>query len=278
MPMCTLGCVCDTFMSFTCPREVTIVNYKLGTALWVLRSIILSYIVYSMASSFSHLDMTTPSMVVTGWAETGSMFTGAGQITKAANGSLVPLDVSQPPYCSGSMAADYRYSNDFTYKDLRCVWLPSAEMWHKQLPSYIFFTTFYQESTYLTVAASPPHPRCNSSSVDASVLQHLGGVTCISRKNYYTVNPEGMINAIQFSFSIDPVVGPTLVGSTGGTNSIVEGKEVGLSVTTMIVNEDGKVVHTFNPGSVVRMSIGDMLQYAKVSLDERGPTSGDPTP
>ena len=89
-------------------------------------------------------------------------------------------------------------------------------MWRKQLPSYVFFTTFFQESTYLTVAANPPDTRCNSSSLDATLLQHQGSITCIRRKNFYVANPEGMINAIQFSFSIDPVVGESLKGSTGG--------------------------------------------------------------
>ena len=81
--------------------------------------LILIYLSYSIKSSFSHLEMIKPAMVVSGWAETGSLFTGAGQSTMAANGSLVALDVSQLPYCSGEVAADYKYSNEFTYKDIR---------------------------------------------------------------------------------------------------------------------------------------------------------------
>ena len=58
------------------------------------------------------------------------------------------------------MLEDYRYSEQYTYNGIRCVHLPMEEklmiyvhtevamvlqeMWRKGLPTYMFFTTFYQ--------------------------------------------------------------------------------------------------------------------------------------
>lgn len=166
------------------------------------------------------------------------------------------------------MVANYQYSTEFEYSNIRCAWLPAAEMWTKALPSYIFFTTFYQESTYLTVAISPPDVRCNSTSPGAILTP--GSATCITRENFYTVNPEGMMNAIQFSFNVKPAVGTTLKGSTSGNNDIHTG-ETELSVTTLVKDSRGTLMAKYKPGSVVRMKVGDMLRYAGVDLDARAP-------
>ena len=56
-------------MTFTAPREVSIVHYPLGMVLWTLRVLIVSYISYAMSNDFSYLEIVVPTVLQTGWAE-----------------------------------------------------------------------------------------------------------------------------------------------------------------------------------------------------------------
>jgi len=154
-------------------------------------------------------------------------------------------------------------------------------MWSKQLPAYMFYTTFYQESTYLTVPTNPPDVRCNESSTGAK--KTADAVTCVGRENFFTINPEGMTNAIQYAFTITPVGGQTLEGSTSGSQSLLDASGDQLRITTIVKDHHGNAIKSFAPGSAVRMSIGDMLKWANVNLDDRAPAGaggpgGDPLP
>jgi len=50
-------CIMDTLMTFTCPREVSIVHYKLGIILWTLRAVLLFYVIWSMVTSYTYLEV-----------------------------------------------------------------------------------------------------------------------------------------------------------------------------------------------------------------------------
>ena len=50
-----------------------------------------------------------------------------------------------------------------------------------------------------------------------------------------------------------------------------------------MLDKNGNVAKSFNPGSVIRMTVGEMLSFANVNLDDRAPLSasgipGDPPP
>ena len=66
--------VLDPLMTFTAPREISIVHYKLGAILWVLRILIISYVVTTMVFSFTHLEIVDPVMARTGWSEQGTFY------------------------------------------------------------------------------------------------------------------------------------------------------------------------------------------------------------
>ena len=143
--------------------------------------------------------------------ETGTYYSGAGQTwTDASTGAVVPLNTTDPHYCNGVWLQDYKYNDDFTYKDLNCVSLPAAEMWIKHLPAYQFYTTMYHESTITSVPCTPANIACNASSANVTIRH--GTCSCTDQKTFFTVNPEGLINAMTFAFQVTPISSASITG------------------------------------------------------------------
>ena len=47
---------CDTLLTFTCPREVSIIHYPLGAMLWVLRIATFAYFLYNARANVNWLE------------------------------------------------------------------------------------------------------------------------------------------------------------------------------------------------------------------------------
>ena len=103
--------------------------------------------------NFHYHDNTTivtPRFAVNGWTEMGTFNDGIGQkYTKhLADGTHEErdLDINNPHYCSHPYTSDYVYGDGstFSYYNISCVEMPLDMIAQKQMPTYMFYTTFVQ--------------------------------------------------------------------------------------------------------------------------------------
>lgn len=65
------------FPTQTVQREISIVNYKLGTLVWVLRGFVMFWIYHSASSASVFIEHLPTVFHKRGWASSGSYYTGA---------------------------------------------------------------------------------------------------------------------------------------------------------------------------------------------------------
>ena len=100
---------------------------------------------------------------------------------------------------------------------------------------------------------------------------------CSSVKNIYPINPEGLEVVFGYSFTANPGGGVTYSGSNYKKNQVkpelleFSTGQPNLAVETNVYGIDGTLLHTFEPGKYVTLSLGQMLYAAGVSLDDLAP-------
>ena len=95
------------------------------------------------------------------------------------------FDVHDPHYCHLPYSQEYHYSNDFTYNNIGCAALLFDEMWLKQTPNYLFYTTFFQDTRTVVQACSSNSIKCNASSPGVIIVG--GACRCSETANYYAI-------------------------------------------------------------------------------------------
>ena len=136
--------------------------------------------------------------------------------------------------------------------------------------------TAYIERRSLTTPCQPANVRCNATSSGVNV--RLNMCTCSSDKLYYVVNPEGIQLTTWYSYEMLTQAGTEYRGHTTGGGKIAEDHDSDLKLVTVIKDYTGATRKVFKNGPMV-LTVGEMLEYAGVSLDERasvealGPTT-----
>ena len=117
--------------------------------------------------------------------------------------------------------------------------------------------------------ADPADPLCGAASTNMKEI--FGSYRCTTQSNYYTVNPEGIMQYFAFDFYMQHAGGSSLGGASYSTGSMYDGATSNVGVTTKIKDQNGDVVSTSKPGSYIKLKVEDMLQYANVDLQEFAP-------
>jgi len=273
--------------TFSCPREIYIINYKLGTSLLIMRFIIGFYVLTQLYANYSYMEPMAVNMNMGGWANTGTMYSGEGQTYTDMEGAEQPLNIEKPHYCTKGLpySADYWWGDNEHYTNMQCLALPVDSMWLKELPTSMHFRTFVTRSVITNVAANPPHPTCNSNTTGA-VTRPYGAVMCKKSSLFYTINPEGMNVFFKPSFVAVSKSGSRMDGGIMGVNSVKDGKKTNLKVTHIIQKHNGEVFKKFSPTrGYFKFPLQTLLSLAgpSASLDHRAPASanegdGDPDP
>jgi hypothetical protein len=100
--------VLEALQTVSVTRRISIVNYTIGTFQMLARIAIVVYVIHDMWDNNKFLEAILPACSVRGWAEEGTLFTGAGQTyNEHYTGERLSLNVSQPHYCYPPYANDY---------------------------------------------------------------------------------------------------------------------------------------------------------------------------
>ena len=216
------------------------------------------------------LDVSVPEILVSGWLEAGTLYTGLNQTYLPAGSThRKNVDVTNPHYCVTPYTDTYYESPVFKYENPQCVWLPEREMWVKSTPTSMFVTTFYFDHRTSSMPCDDPiyGARCNRQTPGVIVR----GATCLCKYSttHYPVNPEGLLNMMSFTFTVNPTQSKSYFGGNLGTGDVTRGNTHNLGVTTFLRDTHGQDIAVFKPGQAVVVTVAQWLELAGVSLDER---------
>jgi hypothetical protein len=186
------------------------------------------------------------------------------------------FNITDPYYCKPPYSTPWFWSPAFQFSNnggpLKCAKAPISELCHKQIPSFIFFYTTWQDTTSRSVPTDPVDPHCNSSSPTA-VIDGLT-VQCREASNtFFTMNPEGIEYTIVLSFVFRTHLFDVYKGGTGWgkyTKRYDKGDRSDLGVTSILMKPDGTRIASYAPGTFMthtRSNIG-------TGRNESGPPVG----
>jgi len=256
----------DSSITFSSQRYVYTKDIRIGLIYRVLQAGVIVYVIYASMISYSYLHVGPAQGIVTGYVGKGTMYTGTNQMYTpttcnsathvCTQGSPVSMDVSDPPYCSAPYTDHYVENAEWDYGPIKCATFAQSSVGFKRTPGYLFVATLMHEREFTMRKCSDSDTACNTGTNLVTVVGD--SCTCMTTTNYYAINPEGMQLVLTHDFSSFYLKGSSADGlNTGGT-------------LTTYLRKQGSSENflTWEQGSPISLSVGDLLSAAGIHLDE----------
>ena len=260
----------DAMVAFTCPRTITIMDWRLGFIHKALVVAIVGYVCWNLFQSQLFLMDSLPLGLVSVWATpTYNGQLGVASFDQArddffekskSEGANDDGSNTSHSYCDNK-TYDYVYDAHFTYREIGCKFAQAEEVSVKG-ESQIFFTTMLQEKSVAYVPAPKDNKKCSRQvftkagfredecPIGANFTRALGRCYCRATKNSFVAAVENMTLNLEHKY--DAMYGQ---GVMPRTFVRAEGSNVNL--------------HEFAPGQVISMPLYKILDFLRMSLDHR---------
>lgn len=252
-------------------------NKRIGVIYRTLQLGMLFYVIWSTITGSLYLKVYDAQGLITGWLEPGYMTnstilingraqqyypttcTGTGQQSRCTIGQPQAADIVNPPYCGTPYTDDYVQNVHFDYGRVKCARFGEYDVGLKRTPTYFFVSTCIHDREYILDKCDVAGSTCNTTSTN--FLGKVGeSCQCRNVNNYYPINPEGIMVYLKHEFNSHAMSG----------NSRVRGT---VPEVTTYLRRKGSTdnLYTFNAGSNIELSVGQLLRTANVNLDDYAP-------
>jgi hypothetical protein len=269
-----MGVVYDVLASFTCPRTITFVDYRLGFTHKAIVVAIFAYVCFNLFHGQLYLVDSVPLGLISAWSTSeysgnlgnASFATARDHFYERFERASQHSPSSQFAYCNNPNY-DYYYDVNYDYKDIGCAFADEAELSVKG-ESQLFFSTLVQRQTVAYLPEPADGSECTRAlfesdpdftDVDcppgATISAALGSCYCRMKSNEFLAAAENMTVNVEHKFE-------ALYGSGEMPRTFV--RRPG----------DNTNLHEFPPGSPVSIPLFKILEWLDMSLDHAAEGKG----
>ena len=214
-----MGVVYDVLASFTCPRTITFVDYRLGFTHKAIVVAIFAYVCFNLFHGQLYLVDSVPLGLISAWSTSeysgnlgnASFATARDHFYERFERASQHSPSSQFAYCNNPNY-DYYYDVNYDYKDIGCAFADEAELSVKG-ESQLFFSTLVQRQTVAYLPEPADGSECTRAlfesdpdftDVDcppgATIPAALGSCYCRMKSNEFLAAAENMTLNVEHKF------------------------------------------------------------------------------